>query len=309
MTRSADSSPAGWQSIGYAHNPAFDHLPYLPGMLYLSAPVDWAMRRLLGFYDQRLLYLAAAFLLATILSTMVAAGPARRMVFVATLLNPLWGRDLVVGRNDVLLLVPLALFARFLLAERFRAAAIAMGIALAMKQQALFALPFFLLLVFLRRGRALRPSLGDAWPVLAIPTAAVLPFVLWDARAFFEDTLFWNLGLAADAYPVRWDGLGLSPLAFGLGLVEQPSGPNPYGLLALPAILVGLAGLGAWLWRRPTPARTLVAAGALLYLALATSRFFSNNYLMAVVVLWAVALLGERSSQRIAESSSSIACC
>jgi hypothetical protein len=289
MSRSRDSDENGWRSFGYAHNPAFDHLPYLPGVLIVSAPAQAVSRAIFHAWDERFLYLAAALGLAAVLGSMVPAGPARRSVWLVTLASPLLLGYLVVGRNDVLVLLPLALFARALLGERWRDAAIWLGVALAMKQFAIFALPFFAIVLH-RRGK-----LRELWPALAIPAAVILPFLLWDARAFVADVLVWNLGGGRDAYPVRWDGYGLSPIAYGLGLVDSPSGPNPLGWLSLPAILAALAALLGWILRDPaeraTPVVALIASGVLLFVALATSRFFADNYLAVPFLLIAVAVI------------------
>ncbi|MBI4511716.1 MAG: DUF2029 domain-containing protein [Deltaproteobacteria bacterium] len=295
MSRAKDSDPAGWRSIGYQQNPAFEHLPYPPGNIIISAPIQWLAQATLGFYDQRILYLVAAIALAVILARLCPKGAPRRIVVLLVLLSPLVRGYLIVGRNDVLLLVPLALFGTALYRQRWRTAAAWLGVALTMKQFALFVLPFFFVLAYMQGGRNISTVLRRTWPALAIPVAVILPFLAWDASALVEDLLLWNLGAGADAYPVRWDGFGLTPLAYGLDLVQSPSGPNPHGWLLLPSVVLGTAGLGAWVARGATPFRALVASGVLVYLALFASRFFADNYLAVPAVLWCVAWLAERT--------------
>jgi hypothetical protein len=288
MTRSRDSAPEGWRLLGYDHNPAADHLTYPPGVLYLSTPFDWLARRTLGFYDARLLYLLAAFALAAVLATLVPAGPTRRMVVVGALANPLLTRYLEVGRNDVLVLLALAAFSALLLRQRWRGAAIALGAALCVKQFALPVVPFFLVAVYLRERRSIRSALRIAWPVAALPLLAAAPFLVTDPAGLLDDLFLWFQG---GGNPVRWDGYGLTPLAYGLGLVEDAAGPNPYGFLAAPLLLASVAGLGVWVWRLPTPGRVLIASGVWVFAVFFTARQFSGSYLAVPVLLWATALL------------------
>lgn len=300
-SRSPDSAREGWRRLGYDTNPALDHLTYPPGPICVSIPFLWASRHALGFYDQRIVYLLAAFALALVLASMAPPGPPRRMVVVATLASPLLGRYLENGRSDILVLLPLAVFGKLLLERRWLGASIALGVALTMKQFALFALPFLFLAAYLDAGRSAGKAARRLWPSLAVPLAVMAPFLVWDAGAMIEDVFLW---LNAGGYPVRWNGFGLTPLAYGLGLVREPSGPNPYGFLSLPLLLLSAAGLGLWVYRKPTPRRTLVASGALLYVALFTARAFAPSYLASPVLLWAMAWLSGLRAQREEEVAS-----
>jgi len=194
------------------------------------------------------------------------------------LLNPLLCPYLVVGRNDVLLLIPLLLFCRFVDAGRWRAAAWALGAALSIKQLAVAAVPFFILA---------RPRPREIWPVLALPLAACLPFLVWNAGAFLDGAVWWSLGGGAEPYPVKWLGWGLSPLAYGLNLVESPRGANPFGWLALPAQLAALLLLGRRV--RRAPHELVLASGVFLFVMLFTSRAFAFNYLVVPALFVAMA--------------------
>jgi len=211
------------------------------------------------------------------------------MVWLVTLVSPLLGPFVVVGRNDALVLLALAAFAHACARNRPRTASVALGVALTLKQFAIFAVvPFAIALI---RQRGWRAAARAAWPTVALPAIAALPFLIWDPRSFLRDVLLWNLGSGNDAYPVRWDGFGLTPLAYGLGLVDAPSGPNPYGFFLPLAILVGGASIVRWLWGHATPRRVLAASGAWIYIALFASRFFADNYLAIPCLFLGAALL------------------
>jgi hypothetical protein len=95
--------------------------------------------------------------------------------------------------------------------------------------------------------------------------------------------------------PIKWSGFGLSPLAYGLGLVDSPAGPNPIGWLALPAAALALLALGRRVVRHPSAREALLASSVLLFVLLFTARAFAYNYLAVPVLL---ALLAWRAPVR-----------
>jgi len=82
---------------------ALYHYPYLPWTFVFSAPVKLASDALLGWYDQRFVYLlvfVAALILATRLAP--ASRPRWRLALLMLLgLNPIMGLDLIFGQNDL----------------------------------------------------------------------------------------------------------------------------------------------------------------------------------------------------------------
>ena len=295
MSRAVDSAPESWKSIGAPDNPAFHHLTYFPAAILGSVPF-FLIGKAIGFYDQRIVYLLAAFLLAYLLGQLVDAGPERRIVNMLVFLNPLLRPYLVAGRNDVLVLVPLSLFALALLRRKDRAAAIWLGVAVATKQFALFLVPFFLVerwRTFAEDRRRIATSLG--WLAL-VPLATCLPFVIWDAHAFLDDTLLWTARAGAGAYPLKWIGWGLSVLAYGLDIVEQPLGANPLGAVGAIAQVVALAvGLHA-IHSRPTLPRLLAVSAMMLTTVLLFARAYSMSYAATPFFLLLLAVLIERKT-------------
>jgi hypothetical protein len=82
---------------------ALDHYPYLPWTFVFSAPMKLASDALLGWYDQRFVYLLV-FVAALILATRLAPAnrPRSRLALLMLLgLNPLMGLDLIFGQNDL----------------------------------------------------------------------------------------------------------------------------------------------------------------------------------------------------------------
>ena len=82
---------------------ALDHYPYLPWTYVFSAPVKVLSDALLGWYDQRFVYLLV-FVVALLLATRLVPStrPRDRLGLLMLLgLNPLMGLDLIFGQNDL----------------------------------------------------------------------------------------------------------------------------------------------------------------------------------------------------------------
>jgi len=115
-----------------------------------------------------------------------------------------------------------------------------------------------------RRYLARRPRLaymltvvGRSWGLLPPLLASMLPFILWDARAFWSDAVAYPLGLMRDAVPldVPWgtgfQTLGFGHIALGAGWVHA-NGTGYIGpWFALIAGTLVFAVLAVRLWRAP----------------------------------------------------------
>jgi hypothetical protein len=231
---------------------ALEHFAYFPG-----AVVSAALWRLLPepFDDYRLLVLLCN--LGMLAAALAFRGPLGvRLVLGALLVcNPIAVRSAWFGQNDapslLLLVVAFALASR----RRFGWAAAALGGAVLLKQFALVAAPFLALMI-LREAGALRSgapgaapreairsvrggapgsALRDALEVLRRPAlaffgvlaAGIVPFLVADPVAFYEDTIRYGAGT------YRIVGYGLSAILVELGVVADREGAYPFALLAL----------------------------------------------------------------------------
>jgi len=99
---------------------------------------------------------------------------------------------------------------------------------------------------------------GRSWGLLPPLLASMLPFILWDARAFWSDVVAYPLGLMRDAVPldVPWGGgfqaLGFGRVALGAGWVHVNGTGyiGPWLALATGALIMGI--LIVRLWRAPS---------------------------------------------------------
>jgi hypothetical protein len=197
---------------------ALDHFAYFPG-----AVVTAAVWRVLPepFDDYRLFVLLAT--LAFLPAALAFRGPVEwRLVLGAVLVcNPIAIRSAWFGQNDAPSLLLLVLAFALVTRRRFAWAAAAIAGAILLKQFAVVALPFLVLMV--PRDEWKRAGLVFAG-VLAV---GILPFFLADPVAFYDDTVKYGAG----TYKIV--GYGLSGILVRLGIIADRDGSYPFALLAL----------------------------------------------------------------------------
>jgi glycosyl transferase family 87 len=273
---------------------ALRHYAYFPGTVVTAA--GW---RLLPrpFDDYRL------FLLLCTLGSLVAvlafrAPLAWRLAIAAIVVaNPIAVRSAWFGQNDapsiLLLILAFALVTR----GRYAWAAASIGGAVLLKQFAIVAVPF-LAVMLLKRG-AQRPELRRAGLVFAgVLAAGILPFLVWDPGAFYEDTVKYGAGT------YRIVGYGLSAILVRLGILDDREGAYPFALLAL----VLWVPLTAWLLLAQHRARELWLGAAAFSISILVllfiGRTFNNYYLLWPLMGAAVAavMAGGASSSPSAQA-------
>jgi len=133
--------------------------------------------------------------------------------------------------------------------------------------------------------------IGRCWGLLPPVLGTMLPFILWNARAFWNDTVAYPLGLMRDAIPldVPW-GTGFQALGFGrvaLGAAwAHPNGTGyigPWIALAAGALVLGVVGIR--LWRAPSLPLLLAGYLVLLFVLEYFGRFMIDTSLGYLAVL------------------------
>lgn len=206
---------------GGARTVALDHLAYFPGLPVLAAPFQALPA---PFDDVRLVMLLAA--LGLIPAALLLPGPLSVRLTAGAVLaaNPLMIRSTWFGILDATVVLCLVLAFALALRGRWGWVGLLIGLALIQKQYAFVAVPFLALAAWQMGGRE---ALRRAGLGLVIPIAvALIPFLIWDARAFIEDTLIFG----TSAY--RIVGYGLSAILVDLGIVDR-DGTYPFWLVAI----------------------------------------------------------------------------
>jgi Glycosyltransferase family 87 len=244
---------------------ALEHFAYFPGAV-LSAAAWRVLPEPLD--DYRLLVLLST--LALLPAALLFRGPLGwRLALGAVLVcNPIAVRSAWFGQNDAPSLLLLVLAFALVTRRRFGWAAAALAGAILLKQFAVVALPFLALMI--PREEWKRAGLVFAG-VIAV---CVLPFLIADPVAFYEDTVKYGAG----TYKIV--GYGLSAILIRLGVLEDRDGSYPFALIA---VLTWLP-LTVWLLllaRRAEELWIAVAAFSVSILWLMfIGRTFNNYYLV-----------------------------
>lgn len=286
----------------YGANPILRHHAYLPGTHLLMLPAYLAMRGS-GWFDARLVTLAAFVLAAALAAALVDGGPLRAAAAALVLLNPLVYWHQIFGANDVIV-VALLLGAVWLArAERPVAAGALLGFACATKQLAWPFAPFLLAwfsgartIPDLLRPAGLRRLAGPAASALAVFLAIVAPVAALDLRRFWGDVFVYNAGLpGGDNYPFGGTpGFGFANVLIYFGRVASLGDYVPLGWSYLLLIPLGVLLLRRQL-REASLASVLTLGSAALLASLYVSRVVHPNYLVLPAILLPLGfLMGER---------------
>src|SRR2546430_377143 len=126
-------------------------------------------------------------------------------------------------------------------------------------------------------------SLGAAARALAPAAVTMGPFLLWNAHAYWTDTVSFVAGTIPGAYRIQ--GYSLASLLLALHVIPSADARFPFGLVqamvAAPVLAVGL-----WrIWRAPSLTSVLTVGTLALALSLFVGRFVNDNYLADLLYL------------------------
>jgi Glycosyltransferase family 87 len=247
---------------------ALHHLAYFPGTPLTAAawgilpsPLD----------DYRFFVLLCT--IALFFAALAFRGPPAVRIAVGALAaaNPLVVRAAWFGTADAPALLCVLLAFAFVSRRRFVWAALLLGVAVALKQFALVAIPFVaVMLTTLRAPRAVvrNATLAFAAPLLL----AFVPFLVADPGALWRDTVSYG----GSTY--RIIGYGLSSLFLKVGLVDNRYAAYPFFWLAL---LVWLPVTVWLLWNQRRARGAWIGATGFavsMFVLLFVSRVFQTSY-------------------------------
>lgn len=269
---------------------ALYHYPYLPWTFVFSAPFYLLSQALLGWFDERMVYLLL-FALTLALVHRLVQPPREKLIALALVgLNPILAISVIFGENDpfVLFWLVLGLWLVHSMQDkpeprRLWLGSAALGLACASKPTAWFLVPFWLLSL-------LRDQEGDtpwqshlvtlwqrAWSLPIVFGLLTLPWFVWSPDAMIDDVWRWSAGQGPTGYQI-W-GWGASNLVLAFGWVADRFEYWPF---IIPQLLIA----GPLLWfllhhqaRHNTMNTMLYGYVVLLLVFFYFSRFLQPNYL------------------------------
>src|SRR5438105_2142286 len=168
-------------------NPALHHMAYYPLTVLVGVPFRLVTGALGLPFDYRIVLIAFACLGLGAIAALPIHAERRVMLLTAVYLSPLITLYLWAGRNDIEFLAVVLLSLALLTRGHPTLAAAALGVAAALKPFAWVAVPFLLLVLYLRwrDSRSIRAVVLSVAALAIVPVATVAPFVLADPSAFW----------------------------------------------------------------------------------------------------------------------------
>ena len=282
----------GYLGLAPHDNIALLYLPYLPFTFLAPLPFYWLFHAITGFFDLRMYHLVLFVAWFLLLFQLKRDWEGKLALVILVTLNPLFVQTFIEGRNDIVVLWWLTLTLYFLQRHWVVAATVALGLACVVKATAWFAAPFFLAHLWFNKVYPPRTYLIRVLlPLLVVGIVFVAPFVVWDARAFVEDALWYQ----SSAFQIL--GQGFSQLLLATGLVADTMAPFPFTLVQAIVGVPLLVGLLRWQRIRPSVQRMVAAMAVCGFVIGYFGRAFADNHIGFVLSLALLAAcLGEESA-------------
>jgi hypothetical protein len=265
---------------------ALRHFAYFPGTALTAAAWSFVPS---PFNDYRVLILLATIGCFFAVLLFDAPLPWRLVIGSSVAASPLLVRGAWFGTADATAILALLLAFALVTRSHYVWAAVALVAAILLKQFALVAVPFFVLMLLARSlPRQTLVRAGGAFA--AVLVVGFLPFVIADAGALWSDTISYGTGT------YRILGYGLSALLLNAGVIDDRYSAYPFALLALLVWLPVTAWL-VWVVRRSGRDWEAAAGFAVsVFVLLFIARVFQTSYLIWPLTGIAVAfLLAQRS--------------
>ncbi len=279
-----------WQKYGYY--PCIYHIPYFPAAFIAPMPVYLVFKHILGFYDQRIFYLLAYVMLVLLTYRLVARDSTARALLSCISFMPFFYNSMISGRNDVLILAYLLGFIALIQKGRFVLAFILLALAVTTKQFLVVQAPFFIIYAArcnntgaMDPAKAYLRLRGSLLAFIMVIACMVIPFAVWDGEAFWDDTIFSNIGLSSINIPLGgMPGYGLSNIPLLLGSVASRN--QGFSLWYLHVLLwVPLGGFLLYLlYKNPSLSLMLFSVGVSTLVFFLFARAFNDNYLGLAVI-------------------------
>jgi hypothetical protein len=276
-------------------NPAIYHNIYLPFYVLVSAPFQGISDLLFDWYDQRIVLLLA--LLGVILLFFKKGGIREKTLFATVIFafNPLFIRFFVEGRNDIFTIFLIALTVYFLSKKKLLLSSIPFALACVSKHTAWLLLPFYWWFIYFSVSgqtdtlkQRVSKTLKNIYPIFIIGIIFIVPFLVWDFSAFWEDIFLYPSGKLETSYPITGYGFSQLMLMMKAG-VETIHDYFPFWIIQLIVSIPLLLFLYRYQKRNNTVSTMLVSYGIFIFVFWLFSRFFNDNYITYIVSILIIA--------------------
>lgn len=265
-----------WHYSDTETNPALYHFVMQPFYLIFSIPFYLLTTRTIGFFDGRIPLLFLFFVALLTIQKLVKDPDKKILFMVLFAFNPATLGYLLEGRDDIFMFSFLLLGLFCLYRNKDVPGNILVGLAFAVKQSVWPLFPFYVAYVYFK-NKNFKKTLYKFLPFAVAFLAITGPFVLWDLKAYFESTIFYLSGNAANSYPVA--GYGLGKVLNQIGIIKDVHSYYPFWIwqvvVGLPLMII----LILWQKRKNSIQRMVISYTIFLFVFWYLSRYFNNSHL------------------------------
>lgn len=265
-----------WHYSDNELNPALYHFVMQPFYLLFALPFYFLSNHSIGYFDGRipLLFL---FILLLFVGGKLIKNPSQKLLFIVILaFNPAVLPYTLEGRSDIFMFTFLFIGLFLLHKKHYFWAGVPVAFSFAVKQSAWPLLPFYIAFLYFKT-KSITKTFKNILPLVIVFLTIVLPFFLWDKKAFLDSTIFYLSGKAPHSYPIS--GYGLGTVLHQMGLIKDVNAYYPFiiwqAIIGIPLLIV----TSKYLKSRPGIGRMMLVYGIFLFVFWYFSRYFNNSHL------------------------------
>jgi len=265
-----------WHYSDKEVNPALYHFVMQPFYLLFALPFYFLSNTTIGYFDGRipLLFL---FLTLLILAGILAKDREKKLLFIILLaFNPAMLSYTLEGRSDIFMFSFLFVGLFLLHKKQYLWAGVPIAFSFAVKQSVWPILPFYIAFLYFKT-KSITKTFKNILPFIIVFLTIVLPFFLWDKKAFLDSTVFYLSGNVPHSYPIS--GYGFGTMLHQMGHIKDVNAYYPFiiwqAIIGIPLLIVTLK----YLKSRPGIGRMMLAYGIFLFVFWYFSRYFNNSHL------------------------------
>ena len=271
-----------WHYSDKEENPALYHFVMQPFYLIFSLPFYPLFGRTIGYFDGRFPLLFLFFLSLAVAFRIIKDGEKRRSFVFLLTFNPLMVYYTLEGRSDFFMYGFLMAGFYLLHKSKYLLSAVLMGFAFAVKQSVWPLFPLYITYLWFKNKN--KKDLIKPLSVFAMTFGTiVLPFFLWDPKAFLDSTVFYLSGNALHSYPISGYGFGM--LLNEFGFINDLKGNFPFIIPQIIVAMPTLALLINYLRKNSTVKNLILTYAVFLFVFWYFSRYFNNNHIIYLTIL------------------------
>jgi uncharacterized membrane protein len=199
----------------------------------------------------------------------------KRLFVILLAFNPAMFSYILEGRSDMFMYPFLFLGFYLLHLKKYKLSSVPLALAFAIKQSAWPLLPLYLMFVFFKTN--IKETSKVSVVLLITFLIVVLPFFVWNQKAFLDSTVFYLSGQTQHSYPISGYGFGM--LLYEIGIIKNLEQYFPFTIYQFIFSVPVFVFLFFYMKSHRKVNSLITAYGLLLFVFWYFSRYFNNSHL------------------------------